>query len=91
MLGLIRNKGFLLPIVHAESDYKIPLFVGDVLEIQVSIAKLGNTSFTLSYNLLNAKEVLVGTAQTVHVAIDKKTQKKIPLPKDLRSKFEDWV
>ena len=27
---LIREKEFFLPIVHTESDYKLPLFVGDL-------------------------------------------------------------
>ena len=35
---LIRKCDFFLPIIHAEADYKKPLFVGDVLEIQVKVA-----------------------------------------------------
>lgn len=85
---LIRHQDFFLPIVHAESDYKVPLFVGDVIEIQITVEKVGQTSFTFAYKLLNAKKELVGTAQTVHVTVDKKTRKKIPLPADMRQKIE---
>ncbi len=84
---LLREKDFFLPIVHAESGYKKPLFVGDVVEIQVKTAKVGHTSFTFSYKLLNAKQELVGTAKTVHVTMDKSTNTKIPLPSDLRAKI----
>ena len=45
---LLRAKDFTLPIVHSESDYKAPLFVGDLLEIQVFVEKAGKTSFFLS-------------------------------------------
>ena len=86
---LIRDKDFFLPIVHAESDYKIPLFVGDVIEVQVRVENVGNTSFTFAYKLINEKDQLVGTARTVHVTMDKNTQKKIPLPKDMRKKIEE--
>ena len=86
---LIREKDFFLPIVHCEADYKLPLFVGDLLEIQVRVEKVGKTSFTFSYELINSAHKLVGRAQTVHVTMNKKTQKKIPLPSDLRSKIED--
>lgn len=85
---LIRDKEFFLPIVHAESDYKLPLFVGDLIEVQVLVEKVGKTSFTLSYKLLDTSQRIVGLAQTVHVTIDKATRKKIPLPSDLRSKIE---
>jgi len=85
---LIREKEFFLPIVHTESDYKLPLFVGDLIEVQVFVEKVGKTSFTLSYKLLDTSQRLVGSAQTVHVTIDNATRKKIPLPLDLRSKIE---
>ncbi len=85
---LIRDRDIFLPIVHAESDYRAPLFVGDTVSIQVSIDKIGKTSFSLAYKLLNAKQKLVGTGRTVHVAVNKSTRKKIILPKDLRAKIQ---
>ena len=86
---LIRNKDFFLPIVHSESDYKLPLFVGDVLEVRVKTEKVGQTSFTLAYTLLNTQQQVVGTARTVHVTVDKKANQKIPLPQDMRRKIEN--
>lgn len=86
---LLKNRSFFLPIVHAEADFKKPLFVGDVIEIQITVENVGNTSFTFAYKLLNAKQELVGTARTVHVTIDKKTHQKIPLPAEMRSKIDD--
>ena len=86
---LIKNKDYFLPIVHAESDFKMPLFVGDVITIQVVVDNIGQTSFTFAYKLMNAKNQIVGTAQTVHVTINKKTRQKISLPADMRSKISD--
>jgi 1,4-dihydroxy-2-naphthoyl-CoA hydrolase len=85
---LLRNKNYFLPIVHAEADYKQPLFVGDVIEIQVTVESVGTTSFTFAYQIFGNKENLVGTGKTVHVTIDKKTGKKTPLPPEMRSKIE---
>ncbi len=85
---LLRNQDFFLPIVHSESDFKMPLFVGDVLEIQVRVKTIGTTSFCFAYELLNSRRQIVGTAQTVHVTIDKKTRQKIPLPPDMRQRIE---
>jgi len=88
---LIREKEFFLPIVHCESDFKSPLFVGDLIEIHVEVTKVGKTSFVLNFCLLDASQKTVGTAQTVHVSIDKSSRKKIPLPTELRSKLEDLL
>ena len=86
---LIKDQDFFLPIVHSESDYQLPLSVGDPVEIQTMVADVGKTSFTLAYKLLDATPTIVGTARTVHVSIDKKTRKKISLPDDLRLKMEE--
>jgi len=85
---LIREKDFFLPIVHAEADYDKPLFVGDALEVQVIVDSIGKHSFTFAYKLLNGKQEVVGRAKTVHVTMDKATQKKIPLPPLMREKIE---
>lgn len=86
---LIRHKSFFLPIVHAECDYKRALFVGDLVEIQVVVEQVGTTSFTFVYKLLDTSQNIVGTGKTVHVTMDKKTNQKIPLPKDMRQKIEE--
>lgn len=85
---LIRHKNFFLPIVHAQADFKAPLFVGDPIEIHVRVAHLGTTSFTLDYQLFNAKQELIGTAQTIHVTTDKSSKQKISIPKEIRGKLE---
>ncbi|MBF0489074.1 MAG: acyl-CoA thioesterase [Candidatus Omnitrophica bacterium] len=83
--AIIKKRAYFLPIVHAESDYKAPLFVGDDITISVKLENLGTTSFIFVYEIHNQRGVLVGTARTVHVTINKKTKKKITLPKDLRA------
>src|SRR4051812_12290672 len=46
---MIEKENFLMPIVHAESDYNAPLKVGDTVEISISCEKIGTSSFTLKY------------------------------------------
>jgi 1,4-dihydroxy-2-naphthoyl-CoA hydrolase len=88
---MLKEKDYFLPIVHAESDYKKPLFVGDVIEIQIKVKNIGKTSFTFSYTLLNSKLEVIGIAETVHVTIDKSEHKKIPLPQDFQEKLESHL
>lgn len=81
---LITECDFITVIVHCESDYKAPLVLGDELTVQVAPSRIGNSSFTLNYSLSHANKGEVGTAQTVHVTLDRITRKKIPLPSVLK-------
>jgi len=86
---MIKKTDFFLPIVHAESDYKAPVFAGDKIVVSVKVAHIGNTSCSFEYTLKREK-TLVGTAKTVHVAINQKTRKKIPLPTVLRKALKKF-
>ena len=85
---ILRKTHFFVPIVHAEADYKLPLLVGDKLTITVRLTKIGKTSFSFDYKIYNQKKNLVGTAKTIHVSVNNRTHKKIPLPPALRRKLE---
>ena len=83
---LFHQEEFVFVIVHAEADFLAPLRVGDLLEIEASLEKIGNSSFTIDYNIYRQSDrCLVGTAKTVHVTLDQKSRKKIELPAKLRA------
>jgi len=86
--SIIREAGFLVPIVHAEADYKTGLSVGDKVTIRLRTVNVGNSSFTLAYDLLDSGDRAVGSVKTVHVCMDKETRKKKPLPDGLRRALE---
>jgi len=88
---ILKTKDYFLPIVHAEADYTKPLFVGDLIEIKLKVTNIGQTSFELSYDLKDIKGQSVGTVSTTHVAVDNTTQKKMPIPKELREKLEKFL
>ena len=82
---LFNNSTFVFVIVHAEADYLAPVKVGDLLEVHVEVENLGNSSFTMSYKIFKADDVMMGKAKTVHVCLDSKTRQKIPIPDTLRN------
>jgi 1,4-dihydroxy-2-naphthoyl-CoA hydrolase len=86
----LRDGSFIVPIVHAESQYLKPLTVGDEITIAVKVAKIGETSFVLEYELLAANGLSAGTAKTVHVAVSRVTQDKISLPERLRLALSEF-
>ncbi len=85
---LIRSSEFLLPIVHAEADYKLPLMTGDKLLIQITAERIGETSFTLAYTLVKNDAELAGTVKTIHALISRADGRKRPLVEKLRDALE---
>ena len=81
---IIRESSYLLSIVHAEADYKGPLSLGDKFSISMR-ADVGETSFTLSYAFTDANGNVAAEVRTVHVAVDKRTGRKIPLPEKVKN------
>lgn len=82
---LFHEGDFLFVIVHCEADYLAPLTLGDDLDVHMRVSDIGETSFTLYYNIYKRNGPEVGRAKTVHVAIDRAAHKKIPIPVDLRA------
>ena len=71
-----KNDNFIVPIVHSSADFLKPLKNGDVIDIEVVVTKLKQSSFELSYECKNQKGDLCVEVKTVHVIVDKQTWKK---------------
>ncbi|MCP4726161.1 MAG: acyl-CoA thioesterase, partial [bacterium] len=73
----IKNDDFMIPIVHAEADYKSPLEAGNIIRINLSIGHIGESSFSLDYEFVRSdNNALAAAVKTVHAVIDKKSQSK---------------
>lgn len=62
----------------------------DVLDIEMTIAKLGNTSMVSEFAEKRDGELLV-TGQLVHVFVDPKTMQKQAIPDDVRERLSRYV
>lgn len=84
----LRSAAYLLPVVHAEADFKAPLAVGDALRVSLSRGGVGNSSFTLATRIEKDDGTLVGTTAIVHAAVDRASGRKIALPDEVRQLVE---
>jgi 1,4-dihydroxy-2-naphthoyl-CoA hydrolase len=87
---IILQESFLLPIVHAEADYILPLHVGDKLEIRITLEKIGRSSVTTGYTILRSGQ-LAGSMKIIHVAIAKETGAKIAIPESLKKVLQPYL
>jgi 1,4-dihydroxy-2-naphthoyl-CoA hydrolase len=87
---VFHREKFVFVVVHAEADYLSPLKVGDQLKVHISVEKIGTTSFTVNYQIYRGK-TLTGTAKTIHVTLDSKTRKKIPIPPAFKAMLTEHI
>lgn len=85
---VFHEERFVFVIVHASGDYLAPLHVGNKLEVHVNILHIGQSSFSVGYDIYKIEKgnkTLVGRAKTVHVTLDSKTRNKIPIPENFKN------
>ena len=82
---ILKNGEYLLPLVHAEADYKQPLRHDETITIELSVKKLGESSFTLQYHCLDSAAKVRAVIETVHVTLDASQKKPMPIPDSLRA------
>ena len=88
---LIRAGDALLPLVHAEADYRVPLRHGEAVTIVLCLSEVGRTSFTLSYRFVGEDGGLRALARTVHVHLLPGGGAAAPLPQDLAASLGEHL
>jgi acyl-CoA thioester hydrolase len=73
-------------VARAEIDFKVPVRLGQEVEISVRASRFGTKSFDLDYEL-HVDGGLVAEAKTVQVAYDYDRREPIPLPAEWREKL----
>ena len=72
-------------VARAEVDFIAPIFDGDTfLDIELWVSAIGNSSFTMTYELKMKGEV-VARVKTVQVTVDMSTKKSSPMSDEQRA------
>jgi len=74
-------------LARAEIDYRIPARYGDVLEVRIGLERIGRTSFTYVYDVVDQREQIVANARTVQVMYDYGIGAPAPLSDELKSRL----
>lgn len=83
-LSKIFDKGYLMPIVHAEADFKAPLRVGDLITIDLMISHIGVKSFSMNSHIaLASTKQLAGCVKIVHAFVRQGEKESCTIPADL--------
>ena len=82
---VIREGDYLVPVVHAESDHRRPLWAGDTTTIAVRVEEVKRRSFTMVYELRTSAGAVAAECRTTHTAVNKQTGRACPLPQEVLS------
>ena len=74
-------------LARAEIDYRIPARYGDLLEIRIGLERIGRTSFTYAYEIVDQQGRLVANARSVQVMYDYATGVPVPISDALKEKL----
>jgi acyl-CoA thioester hydrolase len=76
-------------IARVECDYRVQATAGDRLIVRLRVTAVGTSSFTVEYEIVNARtREVVATARTVQVMYDYDAGRSTPIPDDIRARLE---
>ena len=90
LVEIIRAGDPLLPLVHAEADYLLPLRHGEAIQVELGVVRLGDAAFTLGYRFRDDQGQLRAWARTVHVRLSPDRVASAPLPPALVAALQPW-
>ncbi|HSD63592.1 MAG TPA: thioesterase family protein [Ignavibacteriaceae bacterium] len=82
------NENYAVPIIHSEAEYFLPLKPADKISVEVVVNQLKDSSFELKYICKNVEGEITNEVKTVHIFIDKKVWKKIPIDPEVKDNLE---
>lgn len=81
------GKGLIL--ANISCDFKIPVGLGETIDVEIKVSRIGNSSFDTTYELRLANtKTVVATGKSVQVYYDYAVGKSLPLPAHLRKMLE---
>lgn len=98
---LIQDNGFtwnewfkdpasIVPIRHAECDYRAPFLPGEHYEIHAVVAGFGETSLQMKYTFMQGEKVHA-IVKMVHAFLDPKTKEKKAIPADVKDRLRPFL
>ncbi|NMF84039.1 thioesterase family protein [Nodosilinea sp. P-1105] len=80
------------PVVHAQMDYRRPMYCGDRVHVKLTPTRLDQKTFEVTYQLtaIAQPETLLAQAVTRHVCIDVQTRRPCPLPSPMEHWIQQW-
>ncbi len=81
------NQGLLFLVAKAQCEYKLPIGLKDRVVVSLEIARVGNTSFDIEYELHNDSGNTFARGSTLMVCYDGKAKKPVSIPESFKQQI----
>ena len=81
------QRGLIMPVRDFNCRYIKPNYYDDLLEITTEVKTKGLYELVFHHKIFNPQQILTTKAQVVLVLVDKKENKIISLPEDIKEKL----
>lgn len=86
----LEDQGILLPVVSMNTSFKAPATYDDQLRLETRLVSASTCSLEFSYMLYNQSGVLLTTASTVLVFVNRANNKPMRIPSELSAIFVQY-
>lgn len=87
--AILKEGKYVIPIVHAEADYREAMELSDKITIEMALAETGTSSFTLEYRFINQHKKITSEIKTIHSVLDRKTRQPIKIPDSIKKRLSE--
>ncbi len=87
---LHKDRGLGIPAVGIDADFKKPAYLGETLEMQLTLTGLRSSAFSLIVRALGGGELRFRAA-TQHAFASLEPIKAVPIPEDLRGRMLPYL
>lgn len=85
-MGLPKQYGVEVVMAQNGANFRSPAYFDDILDITPRVAKLGNSSMRMEFEVKRGDELL-WDAFAVYVFVDHETLRPVPIPDPIRAKL----
>lgn len=83
-----QEAGFL--IARVEVDYRVPIRLGDPVQVDLRCVRVGGSSFDLAYEVRRGDGTVCAEARTVQVMLDFPSGRPVPVDDEVRAWLAEW-
>jgi 1,4-dihydroxy-2-naphthoyl-CoA hydrolase len=81
--AFVTNPPIALPITKTSAEFRRPIYCGDRLTIHLIPKRQSESGFVVDYEVYGAMDLLLGKAQTEHVAVLVAQRQRVDLPEPI--------
>jgi len=87
----ISEQGFVPVLVHTEITYKHPLYLGDIVHIELWLSEIKNVSAKIAFCIYNGESILAATGHQKGLFVDYKRMRPRRLQPEEKKLFEPYL